>query len=147
MRTAWKRHCAMRLVAVHAYPALMLLVVAGNAVLAVWAIGADLFRGRRRLGAFFWTVLLVVNAMIALQVASGIILAIGGARPGVPLHFLYGILVIAGGLVQFGLRPGGFLRQRAFSDPAHVNEPRVLALLCFTELALVLRAFTTGGAR
>jgi hypothetical protein len=135
----------MRLVAVHAYPALMLLVVAGNAVLAAWAIGADLLRGRRRLGSLFWSVLLAVNALIALQVASGIILALGGARPGRPLHFLYGILVIVGGLVQVGLRPGGFLRSRAFADPARVNEPRTLALLCFTELALVLRAFTTGG--
>ena len=137
----------MRLVAVHAYPALMVLVVAGNAVLAGWAIGADLVRGRRRLSAFFWSVLLAVNALIALQAASGIILAIGGARPAARLHFLYGILVITGGLVQVGLRPDGFLRQRAFRDPAHVNEPRVMALLCFTELALVLRAFTTGGGR
>ena len=136
----------MRLVAVHAYPALMLLVVAGNAVLAAWAIGADLFRGRRRLGPLFWSVVLAVNALIALQVASGIILALGGARPGRPLHFLYGILVIVGGLVQVGLRPGGFLRSRTFADPARINEPRTLALLCFTELALVLRAFTTGGA-
>ena len=136
----------MRLVAVHAYPALMLLVVAGNAVLAAWAIGADLLRGRRRLGPLFWTVLLLVNALIALQVASGIILALGGARPGRSLHFLYGILVAVGGLVQAGLRPGGFLRRLAFPDPGRANEPRILALLCLTELALVLRAFTTGGA-
>jgi hypothetical protein len=136
----------MRLVALHAYPALMLLIVAGNAVLTLWAIGADLLRGRRRLGPLFWTLLLAVNALLALQVASGIILAVGGARPGVPLHFLYGILVIVGGLVQVGLRPGGFLRGRVLVNPAHTNEPRMLALLCLTELALVLRAYTTGGA-
>ena len=136
----------MRLVAVHAYPILMLLIVAGNAVLTLWAIGADLLRGRRRLGPLFWSTLLAVNALVVLQAASGIILAIGGARPGVPLHFLYGILVIIGGLVQVGLRPGGFLRARVLVHPAQSNEARMLALLCLTELALVLRAFTTGGA-
>ena len=135
----------MRLVAVHAYPALMLLIVAGNAVLTLWAIGVDLLRGRRRLGPLFWSTLLAVNALVALQVASGLILAIAGARPGVSLHFLYGILVVIGGLVQVGVRPGGFLRGRVLTNPAQSNEPRMLALLCLTELALVLRAFTTGG--
>ena len=57
-----------------------------------------------------------------------------------------GILVIIGGVVQVGLRPGGFLRGRVLANPAQSNEPRMLALLCLTELALVLRAFTTGGA-
>ncbi len=123
----------------------MLLVVAGNAVLALWAIGGDLLGRRRRLGSSFWAVLLFVNALLALQVASGIILAINGARPGRPLHFLYGILVTIGGLVQVGMRPGGFLRRRAFPEAVPVNEPRTLALICFTEMALVLRAFTTGG--
>lgn len=136
----------MRLLALHAYPALMLLIVAGNGVLMLWALGADLLRGRRRLGAPFWSAVLAVNALVALQVASGIILAVGGARPGVPLHFLYGILVIVGGAVQVGLRPGGFLRGRVLADPARGNDARTMALLCLTELALVLRAFTTGGA-
>jgi len=136
----------MRLVAVHAYSALMLLIVAGNGVLTLWALGADLFRGRRRLGPLFWATLLGVNALVAVQVASGILLAVGGARPGVPLHFLYGILVTVGALVQVGLRPGGFLRARVLAASAQSNEPRVMALLCLTELALVLRAFTTGGA-
>lgn len=144
---AWKGPQAMRLVAVHAYPALMLLIVSGNAALALWAIGADLFRGRRRLAAAFWSAVLIVNALVVLQVASGIILALGGGRPASSLHFLYGILVIVGGAVQIGLRPGGFLRQRAATGAPSFNEPRVLALLCFTELALVLRAFMTGGGR
>ena len=137
---------AMRLAVLHAYPPLMLLVVVGNAALALWAAGADIFGHRRTLSPLFWSVLLVVVALLALQVASGILLAVRGGRPGAPLHFLYGILVAAGALIQLGLRPGGFLRRRVVPDPARANEPRVLALICFTEMALVLRAFMTGGA-
>lgn len=135
----------MRLAILHASSPLMLLIVAGNVALALWAIGADLFGRRRTLSPLFWSALLVVVALIALQIASGILLAVRGARPGRSLHFLYGILVAAGGFIQLGLRPGGFLRRRVFQDPARANEPRLLALICFTEMALVLRAFTTGG--
>ncbi|MGH2398716.1 MAG: hypothetical protein ACRDF6_02640 [bacterium] len=133
----------MRLVVFHAYPALITLVIVGNAVLAAWALAADL--RRRKLSAVFWTATLVVVALVALQLAAGILLALGGSRPRDSLHFLYGILVVAAAAIQFGLRPAGFLRRSVLRDPAPGREPRVLALLCLTQAALLARAYTTGA--
>ncbi len=133
----------MRLVVFHAYPALIVLGIAGNALLAVWALAADL-RRRAALGPVFWSVTLAVVAVVALQIASGIVLALGGSRPRVPLHFLYGILVTAAAVLQFGLRPGGSLRP-IFMRDAQRREPRALALLCLTQAALLARAYTTGA--
>jgi hypothetical protein len=133
----------MRLVVFHAYPALITLLIVGNAILAAWALAVDL--GHRRLSALFWTAILVVVALVALQVASGVLLAFGGGRPRAPLHFLYGILVVAAAAVQFGLRPAGFLRRSMLRDPARGREPRMLALLCLTQAALLARAYTTGA--
>lgn len=133
----------MRLVVIHALPALIVLEIAGNAILAGWALAADL-RRRRQLSPVFWTVLLVVAALVAVQVAAGVVLAVGGSRPQVPLHFLYGILVAAAAWLQVGLRPTGSLRRVMFRDPAGAREPRALALLCLTQAALLARAYTTG---
>lgn len=133
----------MRVVALHAYPALIVLLIAGNAVLAAWALTVDLLR--KRLSPFFWTATLVAVALVALQAASGILLALGGGRPRAPLHFLYGILVVAAAAAQFGLRPRGFLRASMFRDPAQSRESRTLALLCLTQAALLVRAYTTGA--
>lgn len=133
----------MRLVALHAYSAVIWLLIAGNAVLAVWAFAADLLR--KRLRPVFWTATLITVALVALQVASGILLALGGGRPRAPLHFLYGILVVAAAFAQFGLRPGGFLRASVFRDPAQSREGRTLALLCLTQVGLLVRAYTTGA--
>jgi len=135
----------MRLVVFHAFPALITLEIAGNALLAGWALLADL-RRRPQLGAVFWTVLLVVVALVAVQLAAGLILAVGGSRPQVPLHFLYGILVVVGALLQFGMRPSGFLRRATLRHlAAGGREPRALALLCLTQAALLARAYTTGA--
>jgi hypothetical protein len=130
------------LLTVHASRALLAAVVAGNAVLALWAFGAHL-RGRRTLGATFWAVALVVAALTVVQAASGAALAVGGMRPRTWLHFLYGALVLVGVVAQAGLRPGGFLRP-ALHNPG-AAAPRVLALLCLTQAALLLRAYTTGA--
>jgi hypothetical protein len=135
----------IHLLAVHSQSALVTAVAAGNFVLAAWAFVAGR-RGQSRLGRGFWTLLLVVLAALAVQVAAGLLLALGGARPRVPLHWLYGILVAAGALAQFGLRPGGFLRAKAMGNTPWSGEARFLALLCLTEGALVLRAFMTGAA-
>lgn len=134
----------MRLVALHALPALITLEIAGNAILAGWALVTDL-RRRRQMSAAFWTVLLVVAALVTVQVAAGVVLAVGGSRAQVPLHFLYGILVAAAAWLQVGLRPTGSLRRVMFRDPAGSREPRTLALLCLTQAALLARAYTTGA--
>lgn len=133
----------MRLLALHALPALLILEIAGNAVLAGWALLADL-RKRSAMSAAFWTVLLIVVLVVAVQAGAGILLAAGGRSPRAPLHFLYGILVAAGAAVQFGMRPAGGLRRTVFRGLAG-REPRALALLCLTQAALLARAYTTGA--
>jgi len=85
-------------------------------------------------------------ALVAVQLAAGVILAVGGSRPRVPLHFLYGLLALIGAGLQYGLRPAGFLRRTMRRDLAvGGREPRALALLCLTQAALLARAYTTGA--
>lgn len=140
---AWNVPHRMSLSAVHASSALIIAVIAGNAVLAGWAFASDLRRMRALPGAF-WTALLLVLALLVLQAAAGIVMTAGGARPKAALHFLYGILVLGTAVVQYGLRPGGFVRASARGDPARFREPRVLALICLTQAALIMRAYMTG---
>lgn len=132
----------MRLLVLHSYPALITGVIAGNALLAGWAVVVDM--RRRALSRAFWALLLVVLVFLVVQVAAGILLAVGGARPRTPLHFLYGILIAAAAVAQFGLRPGGFLRAAVMRDAGQFREPRALALLCLTQAALIARAYMTG---
>lgn len=132
----------MRLLALHSLSALITATATGNFVLAGWAFVAD--RRRRTLGTAFWALLLVVLALLVVQVASGVLLALGAARPRTPLHFLYGILVVGAAVAQFGLRPGGFLRATLQRDAIQFPEARTLALICLTQAALILRAYMTG---
>jgi len=129
---------------VHALSSLIGVAAVGNALLAVWAFGVDLFRGRV-LSRTFWVAILLVAAVVAIQVASGLLLAIGAARPKTALHFLYGFLVAVTAGVQVGLRPGGFLRPAVTRTAGQFREPRWLALICLTQMALILRAYTTGA--
>lgn len=133
----------MRLLVLHSLPALIVAMVAGNVILAGWAFVAG--RRPRLLSRGFWTLLLAILVLLTLQVAAGILLAVSGARPRAALHFLYGILVAVGGIAQFGLRPGGFLRAMVLPRPAQGREARTMALLCLTQAALLFRAYTTGA--
>lgn len=132
------------LLTVHALTPLIAAAIAGNAILAVWAFVAQR-RQRRVLGRAFWVLLLLVVGVLAVQMAAGVLLAVAGARPKASLHFLYAVLVTAGAVAQFGLRPGGFLRAAVVRDSAQFSEPRYLALICFTEAALIARAYMTGA--
>lgn len=134
----------MSLVALHALPSLILAVVATNVALALWA-AAVTFRKQRTLPRTFWAILLLSLVVLAVQVAAGITLAAGGSRPKTALHFLYGVLVTGTALVQFGIRPGGFLRTAIAKDPTTFRESRLLALVCLTQAALIVRAYTTGA--
>src|SRR5438094_229220 len=99
----------LQLLAIHALPVLTAATAAGNAVLTAWAFVAH----RRRqvaLGRTFWMLLLLVLVVLAGQVVTGALVAVSGARPRTQLHYLYGALVTTGAVVQFGLRPQGFLR-------------------------------------
>ncbi len=131
------------LLTVHALFPLIAAAAAGNAVLAAWAFVAHR-RHQRVLGRAFWALLLLVLSVLAVQAAAGVALALAGARPKTGLHFLYAVLVASGAVVQFGLRPGGFLRAAVTRDAGQFAEPRYLALICLTEMALILRAYMTG---
>lgn len=134
----------MSLVTVHGLPPLVVAVVTSNLLLALWAFAAGL-RKQRILPQIFWTILLLALVILVIQVAAGIVLTAGGVRPKVGLHFVYGILVAGTAIVQFGIRPGGFLRRSMARDPTTFREPRFLALICLTQAALLLRAYTTGA--
>jgi hypothetical protein len=132
------------LLTVHALSSLIGVAAIGNALLAVWAFGAGLLRVRA-LSRTYWVVILLVAAVVAVQVGSGLLLAVGGARPKTALHFLYGFLVAVTATVQIGLRPGGFLRPTVMRATMQFREIRWLALICLTQMALLLRAYTTGA--
>jgi len=117
--------------------------VALNLLLAGWA-GLSGVRRRRMLSPAFWAVLLLFLALLGIQTVSGLLLLAGGAAPRAGLHLLYGGLILAAAVAQYGLRPRGFLRARLASGPAW-PEPRVMALLCFTQAALLMRAWMTGA--
>jgi hypothetical protein len=133
-----------QLLAVHALFILTAATAAGNAVLTAWAIVAHR-RRRSTLGRAFWTLLLLVLMVLAVQIATGAVVAVAGARPKTSLHFLYGVLVTTGAVVQFGLRPGGFLRAAMTRNEASWREPRSLAIVCVTQMLLILRAYMTGA--
>lgn len=130
------------LLALHGTALLVWLPAIGNLVLALLA-GVAALAGRRTLPALFWAALLVLLALLAVQAAAGLALVAGGARPRTALHLLYGVLVAVGAVVQYGLRPGGWLRRRVVGEP--FREARVMALVCLTEGALILRAWMTGA--
>ncbi len=130
--------------AVHALLFLTVATAAGNAVLSAWAIAAHR-RHRPAVSRAFWTLLFLVLVVLAVQIATGALQAVAGARPKTSLHFLYGVLVTTGAIVQFGLRPQGFLRAAMTRNETPFREPRSLAIVCVTQMLLILRAYTTGA--
>jgi hypothetical protein len=126
---------------VHASAILLYGPVAGYVLLAV---AAGLYGlGRRSLPSWFWTLSLVALILVAAQAGAGVLLFAGGARPQRGLHVLYGLLAFAVGVIQYGLRPGGLVR-RTFARDLTWGEARTLALLSFTQAALIGRAWLTG---
>ncbi|MDR7420678.1 MAG: hypothetical protein QN178_17400 [Armatimonadota bacterium] len=131
--------------AVHAAAILWYGPMAGYVLLAVVA---GLFAVlRRSLPGWFWVFSLAALVLVAVQAVAGVVLFLGGARPDRSLHVLYGLLALAGGLIQHALRPGGRVR-RAFVREVAWGEARTLALVSLTQAALLMRAWMTGlGAR
>lgn len=135
----------MIVLALHGHRALIVGVIAANVALALWAFLAHL-RGRRSMGQGFWTALLIVVAVMSVQLVAGVLLVFAGARPKSGLHYLYAAVVAALAIYLVGLRPGGFVRaQHAFWLGRDPHSPTSLALLCFVQAALIVRAFTTGA--
>ncbi|MDQ7848670.1 MAG: hypothetical protein QN152_07165 [Armatimonadota bacterium] len=125
----------------HGAGVLVWVPAAGNLVLAAWA-GISGLRARRSLSPIFWAILLLLLAILAVQAGTGLLLVLGGVPPRRGLHLLYAGLVATAAVTQYGLRPGGFLRRRL--APQAFNESRVLALLCLTQAALIMRTWMTG---
>jgi hypothetical protein len=134
----------MILLQLHGALLLVWTPVVGNVVLAVWAEVVHR-RGRRALPPAFWTVVLLTVAVLAVQAALGVLLIASGVRPAAGLHLLYAVLVVLVAAAQVGLRPTAFLRRLLTAAPGSLDEPRVLALLCLTQAALIMRAWMTGA--
>lgn len=126
---------------VHGAAILLYGSLAGYALLAV--IAALHAIGRRPLPGWFWTLSLAALALVTVLAAAGILLVMGGTRPRNALHLLYGLLAVAAGLIQYGLRPVGFFR-RTFASELSWGEARTLALVSLTQAALIARAMMTG---
>jgi hypothetical protein len=129
---------------VHATPIVLYGPLLGNLLLAIVAGAYAVLR--RPLPSWFWTVTLIVLGILAVQLTAGIAIYAAGARPRRGLHVMYALLVVIGGVVQFGLRPGGFLRRRYAADLTG-SEARTLGLVCLTQFALIARAWMTGAGR
>lgn len=126
----------LSVLAVHAFRDLLWAAVALHTAVFLAAFVLDL--ARRRLPAWLWGAYLVAAGLVLVQGLSGVGLYLAGFRPPEPLHLVYGLLSLAGGVAAFGLRPGGFLRV----PPG--RQARAVALVSLTVTALLLRAYQTG---
>jgi len=128
----------------HATPIVIYGPLIGNLVLAI--VAAVCAVTRRPLPSWFWVAIVVVLAILAVQIAAGVATYIAGARPRRGLHIVYGVCVLIAGVVQYGLRPRGFLR-RQYARELTNGEARLLGLVCLTQFALIARAWMTGAGR
>jgi hypothetical protein len=119
--------------------------------LPVWygllALAAGVYGIRRRpLPSWFWMGSRVGAVVISLQVVFGILLFVGGSRPGRALHLLYGLLALIVALSLAGLREGGWVRRLVAMDPVSPSASTA-ALLALTQALLLLRAWMTAVVR
>lgn len=127
----------------HAWSALLVVTLAGDAVCVVIAVFGDLTR-RYRMPHIFWWILWLAQIPLGIQLALGLVLFAEGLRPQTPLHFLYSGLVVATVAALFALRPGSPARGVLVRDEAGYRESRWVGLLCLFLLSLVGRAYMTG---
>ena len=126
----------------HAAPIFVYAPMVGYALLA---IVAGIYAVRHRsLPSWFWSLTLLLLAVVVLDVAAGALLYLSGEQPRRALHLLYGVLVLGTGLIQYWLRPGGFLR-RASGQALTRDQVLTIALIALTQAALIMRAWMTGA--
>ncbi len=133
----------MPLVQWHAWPLLLVVTLVGDLLCAGLAAFGDATR-RYCMPHIFWWILWIAQIPLAFQVASGVVLLLGGARPRTPLHLMYGGLIILTLAALYGLHPGGGLRRAVVKDETTYRESRWLVALCLFLGALVGRAYMTG---
>jgi hypothetical protein len=129
---------------VHAESTLLYGSMLWYALLAV--VAGVMALGRRMLPGWFWTLVRIGLIVVALQAAAGVLLFAGGARPSRALHVLYGLLVVAAGVIVDGLKPERFVR-RTFAREMGSSEAKTVALICLTQAALLMRAWMTGTSQ
>ncbi len=133
-------------------------VLAGNAVAGI--TGALLWL-RNRLSNWFWYLLRVAQASVAVQVATGLILLARGETTPDGLHIAYGVAPLVISLVSEGMRVGAAQRelddvedlegldrseQIAIARRVARSEMGVMTVGALLILTLALRAFQTGGS-
>jgi heme A synthase len=128
----------------HAWPVLLVLTLAGDALCIALAAFGDV-TGRTRMPYVFWWVLWLAQIPLGLQIALGLALYAQGARPRTDLHFMYGGLIILTLAALFALRPGSALRRGLIQDEAAFRESRWAAVLCLFLAGLVGRIYMTGA--
>ena len=145
-----------RLSQMHMY--LGIAVLAGNAAAGI--TGALLWL-RNRLSNWFWYLLRVAQASVAVQVATGLILLARGETTPDGLHIAYGVAPLVISLVSEGMRVGAAQRelddvedleglnrseQIAIARRVARSEMGVMTVGALLILTLALRAFQTGGS-
>jgi hypothetical protein len=109
------------------------------------AVVAGLYAARlRSLPAWFWSLSVLLQAVVIIHIGAGGILYLGGSRPRRALHLLYGVLVLGTGFILCWLRPGGLLR-RTQGDPLPRDQVLTTGLIALTQAALIMRAWMTGA--
>lgn len=127
----------------HGSPLLLVLTLLGDVLCLAFAVFGDL-TGRYRMPYIFWWILWMAQIPLGIQIATGVALFFGGARPRTPLHLMYGAFIVAAVLALYGLRPGGRLRRTLVADERGYRESRWLMVLSLFLAALVGRAYMTG---
>ncbi|CAN5169673.1 hypothetical protein BH20ACT20_BH20ACT20_10700 [soil metagenome] len=133
-------------------------VLAGNGAAGI--TGALLWL-RNRLSNWFWYLLRVAQASVAVQVATGLILLARGETTPDGLHIAYGVAPLVISLVSEGMRVGAAQRelddvedlegldrseQIAIARRVARSEMGVMTVGALLILTLALRAFQTGGS-
>ncbi len=133
-------------------------VLAGNGIAGI--TGALLWV-RNRLSNWFWYLLRVAQASVAVQVATGLILLARGETTPDGLHIAYGVAPLVISLVSEGMRVGAAQRelddvedldgldrseQIAIARRVARSEMGVMTVGALLILTLALRAFQTGGS-
>jgi len=136
-----------------------IMVLAANGVAAGFG-AATWLRRQPRWSLVFWPLLRVAQAVVAMQVVLGLLLAASGESAPDGLHIVYGVSPLVVSLVSEGMRVG--VAQRQLEDVgdldalersdqieiarrvalAEVGAMTIGALLIVT---LALRAYQTGG--
>jgi len=136
-----------------------IMVLAANGVAAGFG-AATWLRRQPRWSLVFWPLLRVAQAVVAMQVVLGLLLAASGESAPDGLHIVYGASPLVVSLVSEGMRVG--VAQRQLEDVGDIDalersdqialarrvalaEVGVMTIGALLIVTLALRAYQTGG--